>query len=250
MTAHGFDPYRPLAHDLSADPLNAPTTNGRTPPGPANHARPPHDPTSAEPRGPYPGEARVGRQVTRNLATATAAVAPVVGGAALYGHELQAEITSLAEQTRNELAAAVEAQRAAMREEHESYLVQIQAAGEAAREQVAEAGEQLRETARAMMERIEGATFEVRDEINRMSARLRGESDERLDVLEDHLRSALERARVEVEDATQQAMARVRAAVESEVMLHRNTLPVETPPAEPAFYLSPEQADEDDVDLG
>ncbi len=183
----------------------------------------------------------------------TAAAAPIVGGAAIYGSEVQNQLSAAATEAKAELDSAVATHRQELSAELEAQLTRLRAEGQQVMQQLVQAADELRATGRAMIERVEAVSFEARDELNRFSARLKGEGDERLDVLEDHLRGALERVRVEVETATSDAVARIRAVAESEAALaQQRDVPVaaERVAGDPLFYLAPEQADDDDIDLG
>ena len=180
-------------------------------------------------------------------------MAPVVGGAALYGSHVQDELTSAAATAKAELEAAVNAHRIDLNAAFEAQLTHLRAESQQLREQLVHTGEELREVGRTMVERVEAASFEARDQLHRISAQLKGEGDERLEVLEDHLRTALERVRVEVEQATFEAVARVRQTAERDALAQPGidaTLPTDRLASDPSFFLSPEQADDDDIDLG
>ena len=177
-------------------------------------------------------------------------MAPVMVGAAAYGVHAENQLTTAHEQALENLQATVAAHRDGLRTEHEAMLAELRGEGERQRAELAQTADQLREVARTMIDRIESTAFEARDDLQRVAAQLRGEGDERLDVLEDHLRTALERIRIEVNDATHDAMTRIRAAADQAIAPLSDPVTVERAPAAPAFYLSPEQTEDDDVDLG
>ncbi len=203
-----------------------------------------------------------GTDLVPHAARATATVGPAVAGAATYGVHVEDQLTSAAAEARRELeTTAAQAQadferaatshREALQAEGEAQLAALRQAGEALRTEVTMAQEHLQELTRVLVERVEGATFEARNDLHRLAARVRGEGEERLDRLEDHLRAGLDRLTAEVERATQEAVAQIQATVDRELRLHhRGPDGVQRHPAESPIYLSPDQVEDDDVDLG
>lgn len=178
-------------------------------------------------------------------------MAPVAAAGTTYGLYVANELSEGADRARAELEGAITAQRDAARVEYEAQLERIRAEGDALTERVRQASDQLQEAARVMVDRIESVAFDVRDDLNRVAARIRGESEERLDLLEDHVRAHIERARTEIESATSEAVGRIRAVVDVELHARRSPFGGATAaePSGASFYLTPEQADDDDVDL-
>jgi len=182
------------------------------------------------------------------VAASAAVAAPAVAGTAAYGAHVHGELSEAHAASTAELQSTAAEIRATMQAEMEAHLQALRTESELIRGQILQAGEQLREVTSTMVDRIDGAAFEIRDELNQMLARLRGESDERLDVLEDHLRAAVERARADIAQATDEALERIRQS---------GAAPGLDGPrvddggyAGPSFFISPESSDDDDIDFG